>query len=162
MRFQFVLVGAILIGAPWVGGAAQRNDRTDAVRQIAAGVGRVLGAASAPATLRTLAAVPPAPAATGVLPPISAPTSIAAARGITDDEVRFGISAPFSGGAKELGRQMKLGIETAFNRVNDAGGIHGRQLRLVAADDGYDPARTAETMTQLYEKDQVFGIIGNV
>jgi len=118
--------------------------------------------AAAPATLRTLAAVPSAPAATAVLPPIFAPTTIAAARGITDDEIRFGISAPFSGAAKELGRQMKLGIETAFNRVNDAGGIHGRKLRLIAADDGYDPARTAETMTQLYEKDQVFGVIGNV
>jgi ABC-type branched-subunit amino acid transport system substrate-binding protein len=119
-------------------------------------------AAPPPVTLRALAAVPSAPAATGVLPPISAPANIASAQGITDDEIRFGISAPFSGAAKELGRQMKVGIETAFNRVNDAGGIHGRQVRLIAADDGYDPARTAETMTQLYEKDQVFGIIGNV
>src|SRR5262249_31613988 len=28
--------------------------------------------------------------------------------------------------------------------------------------DGYEPARTTETMKQLYEKDQVFGIVGNV
>jgi len=83
-------------------------------------------------------------------------------RGVTDNEVRFGISAPFTGSAKELGRQMKLGIDTAFNVMNDAGGIHGRQLRLVAADDGYEPSRTAESMKQLYEKEQVFGIIGNV
>ena len=34
---------------------------------------------------------------------------------------------------------MKLGIETAFNRANDAGGINGRMLRLIAADDAYDP-----------------------
>jgi ABC-type branched-subunit amino acid transport system substrate-binding protein len=40
--------------------------------------------------------------------------------------------------------------------------VHGRMLRLAAADDGYEPARTAETMKRLYEKDQVFGIIGNV
>lgn len=83
-------------------------------------------------------------------------------RGITDREIRFGIAAPFSGSAKELGRQMKLGIDTAFNRVNDAGGVEGRMLRLTAADDGYEPTRTAEAMKQLYEKDQVFGIIGNV
>src|SRR5499433_24689 len=82
-------------------------------------------------------------------------------RGVTDSEIRFGISAPFSGAAKELGR-MKLGIETAFNVVNAGGGVHGRKLRLIAADDGYEPARTTETMKQLYEKDQVFGIIGNV
>jgi ABC-type branched-subunit amino acid transport system substrate-binding protein len=83
-------------------------------------------------------------------------------RGITENEIRFGLSAPFSGPAKELGRQMKLGIETAFNRANDGHWIQGRQLRLVTVDDGYEPTRTAETMKQLYEKDQVFGIIGNV
>jgi len=29
-------------------------------------------------------------------------------------------------------------------------------------DDGYEPTRTPEAMKQLYEKDQVFGFIGNV
>jgi branched-chain amino acid transport system substrate-binding protein len=83
-------------------------------------------------------------------------------RGVTDNEIRFGISAAFSGPAKELGQNMRLGIEAAFNAVNARGGVHGRMLRLAAADDGYEPARTAETMKRLYEKDQVFGIIGNV
>jgi branched-chain amino acid transport system substrate-binding protein len=83
-------------------------------------------------------------------------------RGITDREIRFGMAAPFSGPAKELGRQMKLGIDTAFNRINDAGGVDGRMLKLMAADDGYEPARTPEAMKQLYDKDQVFGFIGNV
>ena len=57
---------------------------------------------------------------------------------------------------------MKLGIETAFNRVNEAGGLDGRMLKLFAADDGDEPSRTPEAMKHLYEKDQVFGIIGNV
>ena len=71
-------------------------------------------------------------------------------RGITDSEIRFGISAPFTGPAKELGQNMKLGIEAAFNAANANGGVYGRQLRLVAADDGYEPTRTAATMKQLY------------
>jgi branched-chain amino acid transport system substrate-binding protein len=100
----------------------------------------------------------PAAAATSVAPVAVGPPT----RGVTDHEIRFGIAAPFSGPAKELGRQMKLGIDTAFNRVNDAGGVDGRMLRLIAADDGYEPTRTAEAMKQLYEKDQVFGFIGNV
>jgi ABC-type branched-subunit amino acid transport system substrate-binding protein len=57
---------------------------------------------------------------------------------------------------------MKLGIEAAFNVANASGGVHGRQLRLIAADDGYEPTRTAETMKQLYDRDQVFGLVGNV
>jgi branched-chain amino acid transport system substrate-binding protein len=85
-----------------------------------------------------------------------------AVRGVTDSEIRFGISAPFTGTAKELGQNMKRGIETAFNVANANGGVYGRQLRLIAADDGYEPARAAVTMKQLYERDQVFGLIGNV
>ena len=57
---------------------------------------------------------------------------------------------------------MKLGIEAAFRVANASGGVHGRQLRLIAADDGYEPTRTAVTMKQLYERDQVFGVVGNV
>ena len=81
---------------------------------------------------------------------------------MTESEIRFGISAPFTGAAKELGNQMKLGIQTAFNLANDAGGIDGRQVKLVVADDGYEPSRTAGTMRQLFEKEQVFGFVGNV
>jgi branched-chain amino acid transport system substrate-binding protein len=106
------------------------------------------------------AALPPPPRTpAGTTTVATAPNTFAArlplanaapARGVTETEIRFGMSAPFSGSAKELGRNMKQGIETAFNVVNDAGGIHGRQLRLIAADDGYEPNRTAETMKQLY------------
>jgi ABC-type branched-subunit amino acid transport system substrate-binding protein len=80
-------------------------------------------------------------------------------QGITENEIRFGISAPFSGSAKELGQNMKLGIDAAFNVANTKGGVNGRQLRLVAADDGYEPTRTAETMKQLYDQDRVFGVV---
>jgi branched-chain amino acid transport system substrate-binding protein len=112
-------------------------------------------AAAAPAPGPTFAATTPGPAPGAIFPP-------PVVRGVTDREIRFGIAAPFSGSARELGRQMKLGIETAFNRINDAGGVDGRMLKLFAADDGYEPTRTADAMKQLYEKDQVFGIIGNV
>src|SRR5256886_765973 len=111
--------------------------------------------ATAPARGRPSPATTPGPA-----PGATSPAPVV--RGMTDREIRFGIAAPFSGSARELGRQMKLGIETAFNRANDAGGIDGRQLKLYAADDGYEPSRTPDAMKQLYEKDQVFGIIGNV
>src|SRR5690242_2775843 len=91
------------------------------------------------------------------LTPVGAPV-----RGVTDSEIRFGISAPLTGPAKELGQNMKLGIEAAFSVANANGGVHGRQLRLVSVDDGYEPSRTAGAMKQLYEGDQVFGLIGNV
>ena len=111
-----------------------------------------------------ISAIGPTPAAAATAPTASLPRAAVAstARGVTANEIRFGMVAPFSGPAKELGRQMKLGIDTAFNQANDAGGVEGRALRLISADDGYEPTRTVDAMKQLYEKDQVFGFIGNV
>jgi branched-chain amino acid transport system substrate-binding protein len=85
-----------------------------------------------------------------------------AVQGISDKEIMFGMAAPFSGASRELGRQMKIGVDTAFDQINAAGGVNGRQLRLVAVDDGYEPERTADVMRVLYDKDRVFGFIGNV
>jgi ABC-type branched-subunit amino acid transport system substrate-binding protein len=107
------------------------------------------------------AAVSP-PVATAALTSPRQPLGGPAVRGVTDNEILFGMSSPFTGAIKETGLKMKLGIETAFDVANDAGGVYGRQLKLVALDDGYEPTRTVETMKQLYEKEQVFGIIGNV
>ena len=98
------------------------------------------------------------PSLTQVAPNATKP----AVRGVTEKELRFGIAAPFSGSAKELGRQMKIGIEIAFNLANDLGGINGRQVKLFSADDGYEPSRTGEAMNQLWDTDAIFGIVGNV
>ncbi len=123
----------------------------------------------AAATAATPGAAPPAIAQgqQAALSPISKPLGQesgvgSVVRGVTDSEIRFGISAPFTGPAKELGQNMKIGIEAAFNVANAKGGVYGRQLRLIAADDGYEPTRTTVTMPQLYERDQVFGLVGNV
>jgi ABC-type branched-subunit amino acid transport system substrate-binding protein len=126
-------------------------------------------AASGPMVATASGEVPPTsapaqqpPAVAAVTPPQAQEPKGMPFRGVTDTEIRFGIAAPFTGPAKELGQNMRLGIETAFRAANANGGIFGRQLRLVAVDDGYDPTRTGPAMKQLFEKDQVFGLIGNV
>jgi branched-chain amino acid transport system substrate-binding protein len=127
--------------------------------------GAAAASVSAPSATAQTHQAPPSSAQgqQAALSPISKPLGqVSTVRGVTDSEIRFGISAPFTGPAKELGQNMKLGIEAAFNTANGNGGVHGRQLRLVAADDGYEPTRTAATMKQLYERDQVFGLVGNV
>jgi ABC-type branched-subunit amino acid transport system substrate-binding protein len=94
----------------------------------------------------------------------AAPTSSRAqgSPGVSDGEVLFGQVAPFSGPARELGRQMKVGIDVAFAAANEAGGVAGRQVRLVSLDDGYEPSRTAGAMKELLDKRKAFGIVGNV
>jgi branched-chain amino acid transport system substrate-binding protein len=162
--------------------SAGRTDCRTADRQLADLERSIAGPSLAAVIGPSAANAAPAPApVASILPPGSAataPTQTAAVspavtqavplgnapavRGMNANEIRFGIVAPFSGSARELGRQMKLGIDTAFNRINDSGGVNGRMLRLIAADDGYEPTRTLDAMKQLYDKDQVFGFIGNV
>jgi len=50
--------------------------------------------------------------------------------GVSDRSILFGQSAAFSGSARELGRNMRLGIQVAFREVNGRGGVHGRHLEL--------------------------------
>jgi branched-chain amino acid transport system substrate-binding protein len=102
------------------------------------------------------------PAAVGDVSPRQPDGTKPTIQGVSDKEILFGMAAPLSGASRELGRQMKIGVETAFNQINSAGGVNGRLLRLVAADDGYEPQKTADAMHLLYDKEKVFGFIGNV
>jgi ABC-type branched-subunit amino acid transport system substrate-binding protein len=88
-------------------------------------------------------------------------TPRASVRGVTDTEVVLGMSAAFSGPAREYGRRMKLGMEAAFAAQNTRGGVAGRKLTLVSLDDGYDSKRVGETMRQLIDERNVFAIVGN-
>ena len=148
--------------------AGPRLTANDAPANVpAAGIAAAPGAAPSATAQTQQVPLSPAQGQQAALSPISKPpgqeNSVSSAvRGVTGSEIRFGISAPFTGPAKELGQHMKQGIEAAFNVANATGGVYGRQLRLVAADDGYEPARAAVTMKQLYERDQVFGLVGNV
>jgi serine/threonine protein kinase/ABC-type branched-subunit amino acid transport system substrate-binding protein len=84
------------------------------------------------------------------------------APGVTADSITFGTTTAFSGSSAELGEEMVLGIRTCFQAVNDNGGINGKKLKLVALDDGYEPERALANMKELFDKREVFGVIGNV
>jgi len=83
-------------------------------------------------------------------------------RGVTDDAITLGMSAAFSGASRELGTRMKLGLETAFAAINEAGGVAGRRLKLMALDDGYEGPRALANVQELVNDRGVFAIIGNV
>ena len=83
-------------------------------------------------------------------------------RGVTDSRITVGMSAAFSGPSRELGREMQIGIETSFKEINETGGIHGRELHLIALDDAYEPDRAVANMVDLLLERRVFAILGNV
>ena len=82
--------------------------------------------------------------------------------GIFDKHILFGQSAAFSGPAGELGKNMRYGIQAAFQEANERGGVHGRLLKLLSLDDAYEPEAAIANTRRLIEKEGVFALIGAV
>lgn len=85
-----------------------------------------------------------------------------AAAGDLDRVILLGQSSALSGPAKNLGLELRAGLLAAFSRINDQGGIKGKEIRLVSRDDGYEPDRAIRNTTELIEDDQVFMLVGEV
>ncbi len=86
----------------------------------------------------------------------------AASEAVAREEIVLGMSTALTGPAAALGQAMRRGVQTGLERANRAGGVHGRKLRLVALDDGYEPLRTAPNVRELVDRDKVLTVIGNV
>lgn len=74
----------------------------------------------------------------------------------------LGQSCALSGPAQNIGKEMRAGLLAAFSEINDAGGIHGREIILLSKDDGYEPDRAVRNTRELIYDDQVFALIGAV
>ena len=86
----------------------------------------------------------------------------AAEDGVAADSITFGQAAVLEGPASALGQGMRAGIQAAFDEVNARGGVHGRKLKLVSRDDGYEPDRAIAETKKLIDEDKVFALIGPV
>jgi branched-chain amino acid transport system substrate-binding protein len=79
--------------------------------------------------------------------------------GVTDTEITIGITGPLSGPAAAWGT-IALASEAYANHLNAQGGIHGRKLKIVLKDDGYNPGRAVANFNEM--KDSVFAVVGTV
>ncbi len=83
-------------------------------------------------------------------------------QGVTDHEIVIGMSNALSGPASALGTGVKSGAMAYFSRINKAGGVKGRKIRVISYDDGYEPKRTVENTNKLIAQDRVFALFGYV
>ena len=72
-------------------------------------------------------------------------------RGVTDTEVVIGITDPFSGPAALWGTTAR-GAKAWADHVNAQGGVHGRKLKVIMKDDGYNPARALANLQEMKGK----------
>lgn len=89
-------------------------------------------------------------------------TFASAENGVTDKEILIGQFAAISGPAAQLGQRMQLGMQAYFTAVNAQGGVHGRAIKLVTRDDGYEPEKAAAAVKALIHDDKVFALAGSV
>ena len=82
--------------------------------------------------------------------------------GVTADTITFGQAAVLEGPASALGLGMQQGLNAAFNEINAKGGVHGRKIKLISVNDGYEPDRAIAATKKLIEEDKVFALIGPV
>jgi ABC-type branched-subunit amino acid transport system substrate-binding protein len=92
-----------------------------------------------------------------ILLTIPAIGSAAEVRGVTDTEVVVGITAPLSGPAALWGN-ISLGAKAWADHINAQGGIHGRKIKVILKDDGYNPAKAMANLRQM--KGKVFAVVG--
>jgi ABC-type branched-subunit amino acid transport system substrate-binding protein len=77
--------------------------------------------------------------------------------GVTDTEVVLGTSVPLSGPAAMWGNLSKA-MEAYATYINEQGGIHGRKIKLIIKDDGYNPSRAVANVKEMAE--DVFAVVG--
>lgn len=90
---------------------------------------------------------------------LTAAMLIAAPSAGAEDPVKVGMSGPFSGGLSLLGQSVRDGVEVAFGEINDAGGVNGRKLELIAEDDAYEPMKTIAAAKKLVEQDKITALV---
>ena len=82
--------------------------------------------------------------------------------GVTADKILLGQAAVFTGPAAQLGIQMRNGVKSYIDFVNEKGGVHGRKIELVTEDDKYESSVAPTASQTLIEKHKVFALLGYV
>ncbi|MEO0390094.1 MAG: ABC transporter substrate-binding protein [Pseudomonadota bacterium] len=85
-------------------------------------------------------------------------TSAFAQQGVTDTEVVIGSHNDLSGPFAAFGAPSMKAAQLYFDEVNAAGGVHGRQIRLIVEDHGYQVPRAVQAANKLINRDQVFAM----
>lgn len=89
----------------------------------------------------------------------SASIGWAQTQGVTDDEIVIGSVNDLSGIFAAVGVPATKGANVVFDRVNEAGGIHGRKIRYVVEDNGYQMPRAMQGYNKLLNRDKVFAML---
>ena len=74
--------------------------------------------------------------------------------------IKVGVAAPYTGDTADGGIQIWQGAELAANEVNAAGGLLGKKVEIVPADDAADPSKATTVAGNLVSQG-VVAVVGH-
>jgi branched-chain amino acid transport system substrate-binding protein len=89
---------------------------------------------------------------------LAAPAPAAAAAGLSATEIVIGQDIDLSGPISVRMKPLIQAADAYLEKVNKAGGVYGRKIRIVRMDSGNKPDKTKENVKTLVEKDGVFAM----
>ena len=76
------------------------------------------------------------------------------------DEIKIGVVGEMTGSNATYGTSMVNGMKLAVKEINDKGGVNGKKINLVVADDKSEPAEAANAMSKLINQDKTPVVMG--
>lgn len=81
--------------------------------------------------------------------------------GSDSDTITIGVTLPLSGAVAGEGVPSLDAINLAVKQVNEAGGINGRQIKIISEDDEASPTSAASLANKLVDNDAIIAVIGS-
>ena len=86
--------------------------------------------------------------------------SVAGCGGKSEKDIKIGLLNEMTGGNATIGTAAANGAKMAIKEINAKGGVLGKQLKAVSADNKSEPAEAANAMTKLLMQDNVVAVTG--
>lgn len=91
---------------------------------------------------------------------LAAAPALADTQGVTDDEILLGAHTDLSGIFAAFGAPYVQAAQQYFDEVNANGGVHGRKIRYIVEDTGYQVPKAVQAANKLINGDKIFAMFG--
>ncbi|MDT3737573.1 MAG: ABC transporter substrate-binding protein [Denitratisoma sp.] len=83
-------------------------------------------------------------------------------QGVTKDQIVLGSIQDLSGPLAGFSKPARNGMQMRVDEINAAGGVHGRKIKLVVEDSGYDPKKGLLAAQKMVQQDKIFAMAGTI
>lgn len=83
-------------------------------------------------------------------------------QGISKTEITLGSIQDLSGPVASVGKPVRQGMQMRIDELNEFGGVHGRKIKLLIEDSGYDVKKGVLAAQKLANQDRIFAMVGHL